>query len=52
MPATTSPLLKYPENITARNLAYFLAVPTLCYQVCVGGRGLRCVWCEGACVPM
>lgn len=25
--------LIYPENITAKNLAYFMVAPTLCYQV-------------------
>ena len=24
--------LDYPENITVKNLAYFLVAPTLCYQ--------------------
>ena len=26
-------LLRYPENIVLSNLAYFLAAPTLCYQI-------------------
>jgi diacylglycerol O-acyltransferase-1 len=26
------PIVGYPMNITLRNLAYFLAAPTLCYQ--------------------
>lgn len=25
--------LRYPENIALGNLAYFLAAPTLCYQI-------------------
>jgi hypothetical protein len=28
-------VLKYPENLTMRNMLYYLAVPTLTYQVCV-----------------
>lgn len=27
------PVITYPQNITAANLLYFLAVPTLCYQL-------------------
>nr|QID75817.1 diacylglycerol cyltransferase [Dunaliella salina] len=26
-------LLRYPENVTVSNLIYFLALPTLCYQI-------------------
>lgn len=32
MPGAGRPLI-YPENLTAGNLAYFLAAPTLCYQM-------------------
>ena len=32
-PEFTSTLV-YPENITIQNLLYFVAAPTLCYQVC------------------
>lgn len=28
-----TPILLYPQNITLRNLGYFLIVPTLCYQL-------------------
>lgn len=28
-------VLRYPENLTISNMLYFLAVPTLTYQVCV-----------------
>eukprot|EP00850_Spirogloea_muscicola_P020834 SM000228S07374 [mRNA] locus=s228:34353:38324:- [translate_table: standard] len=28
-----APLVRYPENITVRNMLYFLAAPTLCYQL-------------------
>lgn len=31
-PEGVAELLRYPENITLGNLAYFLAAPTLCYQ--------------------
>ncbi|GFR48230.1 hypothetical protein Agub_g10091, partial [Astrephomene gubernaculifera] len=31
--AEWGPLARYPENLTARNMLYFLAVPTLTYQV-------------------
>ena len=50
-------LLRYPENITLANLAYFLAAPTLCYQpvyprTCVArcrlaGRWHRVPWLPG-----
>jgi diacylglycerol O-acyltransferase 1 len=30
---TIQPTLMYPENITLANLNYFIAVPTLCYQM-------------------
>ncbi|KAL6767189.1 DGAT1 [Auxenochlorella protothecoides x Auxenochlorella symbiontica] len=33
LPAHGDPPLRYPENLTLGNLAYFLAVPTLCYQL-------------------
>lgn len=32
MPGAGRPLM-YPENLTAGNLAYFMAAPTLCYQM-------------------
>lgn len=28
-----APALAYPENVTVRNMCYFLAAPTLCYQL-------------------
>ncbi len=31
-PEGVDELLRYPENISLGNLAYFLAAPTLCYQ--------------------
>lgn len=31
-PEGAAELLRYPENVTVSNLAYFLAAPTLCYQ--------------------
>jgi hypothetical protein len=29
------PTLMYPENISLGNLMRFIAIPTLCYQVCI-----------------
>lgn len=44
-PEGVDELLRYPENISLGNLAYFLVAPTLCYQpvyprrwVCLGDR--------------
>ncbi|KAK2080625.1 hypothetical protein QBZ16_000479 [Prototheca wickerhamii] len=33
VPRDCAAQLKYPENLTLRNLGYFLAAPTLCYQL-------------------
>jgi hypothetical protein len=30
--------LRYPENLTVTNMLYYLAVPTLTYQVCNAAR--------------
>jgi diacylglycerol O-acyltransferase 1 len=29
----TSPLVKYPDNLSLRDLSYFLLAPTLCYEL-------------------
>lgn len=31
--ADTAPTVRYPDNINLSDLAYFMAAPTLCYQV-------------------
>lgn len=28
-----APPLRYPDNLTVQNMCYFLAAPTLCYQL-------------------
>ena len=35
--AAGAPIVRYPENLTLTNLVFFMAAPTLCYQVRGGG---------------
>ena len=45
LPQGLEALLRYPENITLRNLTYFLFAPTLCYQLSYPrSRHLRLRW--------
>lgn len=32
-PPVDAPLVRYPGNVTLRNMAYFICAPTLCYQL-------------------
>ncbi|KAG2424572.1 hypothetical protein HXX76_014452 [Chlamydomonas incerta] len=53
-PATEwGPLERYPENLTFRNLMYFLAVPTLSYQVNFPrARSVRWRWLLRRCAEL